>query len=105
MTTATAKWGIPTKRQSGLPVDPDEYKGCEIALAVAGGPFTVLSDLVPTGTFEREMPADLTPGDYLCRYVPIDTDDVRGKAIGVPFNIADETPLDVVDNPTVEVSP
>ncbi len=102
--TATAKWGIPTKRQSGLPADPADYKGCEIALAVAGGPFTVLSALVPADTFERVMPADLTPGDYLCRYVPIDIDDVRGKAIAVPFKIADETALDVVENPTVEIS-
>lgn len=105
MTTATAKWGIPTKRQSGLPADPADYKGCEIALAVAGGPFTVLTALVPAGTFERGMPPDLTPGDYLCRYVPIDTDDVRGKAFAVPFTIADETPLGVVDNPTVEITP
>ncbi len=105
MTTATARWGIPTKRQSGLPADPDDYKGCEISLAVAGGPFTVLSDLVPTGTFEREMPADLTPGDYVCRYVPIDTDDVRGKASQVPFTVADTTALDEVDNPTVEITP
>ena len=105
MTTATAKWGIPTKRQSGLPADPDDYIGCEISLAVAGGPFTVLEDLVPADTFERVMPPDLTPGDYLCRYVPIDIDDVRGKATAVPFKIADETPLDVVDNPTVEISP
>ncbi len=105
MTTATAKWGIPTKRQSGLPANPADYKGCEIALAVAGGPFTVLSALVPADTFERVMPPDLTPGDYLCRYVPIDIDDVRGKAFAVPFKIADETPLGVVDNPTVEISP
>lgn len=104
MTTATARWGIPTKRQSGLPVDPDDYKGCEISMAVAGGPFTVLSELVPTGTFEREMPPDLTPGNYECRYVPIDTDDVRGKASVVAFKIQDETALDEVDNPTVEIS-
>jgi hypothetical protein len=103
MTTATARWGVPTKRQSGLPVDPDDYKGCEIAIAVAGGPFTVLTDLVPTGTFEREMPPDLTPGDYECRYVPIDVDDVRGKQSIVPFKIRDETALDEVDNPTVDV--
>jgi hypothetical protein len=88
-----------------LPADPADYKGCEIALAVAGGPFTVLSALVPADTFERVMPPDLTPGDYLCRYVPIDIDDVRGKAVAVPFKIADETPLDAVDNPTVEITP
>lgn len=105
MTTATAKWGIPTKRQSGLPADPADYKGCEIAMAVAGGPYTVLSALVPAGTFERVLPPDLTPGDYSCRYVPIDIDDVRGKAVAVPFNIPDETPLDVVENPTVDVTP
>ncbi len=104
MTTAIARWGIPTKRQSGLPVDPDEYKGCEISLAVAGGPFTVLSDLVPTGTFEREMPADMTPGNYECRYVPIDTNDDRGKQSIVSFKIPDETALDVVEDPVVEVS-
>ncbi len=105
MTTATARWGIPTKRQSGLPADPADYKGCEIALAVAGGPFTVLTALVPADTFERAMPPDLTPGDYLCRYVPIDIDDVRGKAVAVGFTIADETPLDAVANPTVEITP
>ena len=51
------------------------------------------------------MPPDLTPGDYLCRYVPIDTDDERGTASEVPFNIADETALDAVENPTVDISP
>jgi hypothetical protein len=50
------------------------------------------------------MPPDLTPGDYECRYVPIDVDDVRGKQSIVPFKIADETALDEVDNPTVEIS-
>ena len=105
MTTATAKWGIPTKRQSGLPADPNDYKGCEIALAVVGGPFTVLSDLVPADTFERELPPDLTPGDYLCRYVPIDTDDERGESTEVMFNIPDETALGPVENPTVDVTP
>ena len=105
MTTATARWGIPTKRQSGFPADPDDYAGCGISLAVAGGPFTVLDDLVPDGTFERAMPADMTPGDYLCRFVPIDVDAERGKESQVPFNIPDETALDEVDNPTVEITP
>ncbi len=105
MTTATAKWGIPTKRQSGLPADPADYKGCEIALAVAGGPFTVLTALVPADTFERVMPPDLTPGDYLCRYVPIEINDDRGTSTEVPFNIPDDTPLGPVDNPTVDISP
>ena len=105
MTTATAKWGIPTKRQSGLPADPVDYIGCEISLAVAGGPFTVLEDLVPADTFERVMPPDLTPGDYLCRFVPIDADAERGKESQVPFNIPDETALDEVENPTVEIGP
>lgn len=105
MTTATARWDIPTKRQSGLPADPNDYQGCEIAMAVAGGPFTVLDALVPADTFEREMPPDLTPGDYLCRYVPIDTDDERGKSTEVAFNIPDTTALGPVENPTVDVSP
>lgn len=104
MTTATARWGIPTKRLSGLPADPNDYKGCEISLAVVGGPFTVLDALVPADTFEREMPPDLTPGNYECRYVPIDTDNVRGRESIVEFKIKDETALDEVDNPTVEIS-
>ncbi len=105
MTTATAKWGIPTKRQSGLPADPADYKGCEIAMAVSGGPYTVLEALVPADTFERVLPPDLTPGDYLCRYVPIEINDDRGAATEVPFNIPDDTPLGPVDNPIVDVSP
>lgn len=102
--TATAKWGLPTKRQSGLPVDPAEVQGTEIALAVAGGPFSVLEPMVPSDTLELVIP-DLTPGDYLCRYVPIDMDDVRGALIEVQFNIPDDTPLAEVENPTVEISP
>lgn len=102
--TATAKWGIPTVRESGQPADPADYMGCEIALAVVGGPFSVLEPLVPDGTFEHPIP-DLTPGDYQCRYVPIEINDDRGTVAVVDFNIPDDTPLGPVDNPTVVVSP
>jgi len=101
--TATAKWGIPTERESGQPADPADYRGCEIALAVLGGPFSVLEPEVPTGTFELVMP-DLTPGDYQCRYVPIEITDDRGTVSVVDFNIPDDSPLGAVDNPTVDVS-
>ncbi len=102
--TATAKWELPTTRQSGLPADPAEVQGTEIALAVIGGPFSVLEPMVPASTLELVIP-DLTPGDYSCRYVPIDMDDVRGKSVAVPFTIPDDTPLAAVENPTVEISP
>ncbi len=103
--TATAKWGIPTHRESGQPADPADYKGCEIALRVnaPSAPFSVLEPLVPDGTFEHPIP-DLTPGDYQCRYVPIEINDDRGTAAVVDFNIPDDSPLGEVDNPTVEVS-
>ena len=103
--TATAKWGLPTERQSGLPADPSEVQGVEIALRVnaSGAPFSVLEPMVPPDTLELVIP-DLTPGDYQCRYVPIDTDDDRGAEALVDFNIPDDTPLAAVENPTVEVS-
>ena len=102
--TATAKWELPTTRQSGLPADPAEVQGTEIALAVQGGPFSVLEPMVPASKLELVIP-DLTPGDYICRYVPIDMDDVRGASDEVPFNVPDDTPLAAVENPTGEISP
>lgn len=101
--TATAKWDLPTKRQSGLPVDLAEVQGTEVALAVVGGPYSVLEALLPSDTLEHVIP-DLTPGDYLCRLVPIDMDDVRGADTELPFSIPDETPLAAVENPSVTVA-
>ena len=98
----TAKWNLPTIRQSGLPVDPADVQGVEVALAVAGGPYSVLNT-VPSDTLELVVP-DLTPGDYLCRLVPIDTADVRGAETELVFQIADDTPLGPVENATVTVT-
>lgn len=100
---ATARWELPTTRQSGLPVDPAEVQGVEVALSVVGGVYSVLEPLVPPDTLEHAIP-DLTPGDYLCRMAPIDMDDVRGAETELPFSIPDETPLSEVENPSVTVA-
>lgn len=101
--TATAKWDLPSKRQSGIPVDPSEVQGVEVALSVVGGTYSVLEPMVPPDTLEHEIP-DLTPGDYLCRLVPIDMDDDRGADTELPFSIPDDTPLAAVENASVTVA-
>ena len=103
MGDATARWEHPTKRQSGLPMDPAHVQGTEVALAVAGGPYAVLEPMVPPETLQLRIP-DLTPGDYLCRLVSIDLEDDRGADTELPFNIADESPPGPVENASVTVT-
>lgn len=104
MGDALARWEHPTKRASGLPMDPAHVKGTEVALAVAGGPYAVLEPLVPPGTLEHPIP-DLSPGDYLCRLVSIDLEDDRGiPPVELPFNVADESPPGPVENASVTVT-
>ena len=103
MGDALAKWDHPTKRQSGLPMDPAHVKGTEVSLAVAGGPYAVLEPLLPPIILEHVIP-DLSPGDYLCRLVSIDLEDDPGAATELAFNIADESPPGPVENATITVS-
>ena len=104
MGDATARWEHPTKRQSGLPMDPGQVKGTEVALAVAGGPYAVLTDpILPPATLDHLIP-DLSPGDYKCRLVSIDLEDDRGADTELPFNIPDPTPPGPVENASVTVT-
>ncbi len=101
--TATINWELPTTRQSGLPVDAAEVLGTEVALSVVGGVYSVLDPMLPPDILEHVIP-DLTPGDYLCRLVPIDTADVRGAETELQFNVPDESPLSAVENASVTVA-
>jgi len=103
MGDALARWEHPTKRQSGLPMDPADVKGTEVSLAVAGGPYSVLEPLVPPATLQHPIP-DLSPGDYLCKLVSIDMENDPGTPVELPFNVADESPPGPVENASVTVS-
>ncbi len=105
MGDALARWEHPTKRKSGLPMDPADVQGTEVALAVAGGPYAVLTDpILPPETLQHAIP-DLSPGDYLCRLVSIDLDDDRGEPpVELPFNIPDDSPPGPVENASVTIS-
>lgn len=102
MGDATARWELPTVRQSGLPMDPADVKHVEVALAVVGGPYSPLEIVAPP-KLDHLIP-DLSPGDYLCRLVAVDLDDERGAETELPFNIPDETPPGPVENASVTVT-
>ncbi len=102
MGDATARWELPTVRASGLPMDPEQVKHVEVALAVAGGPYSPL-EIVPPPKLDHLIP-DLSPGDYLCRLVAVDLEDDRGAEVVLPFNIPDPTPPGPVENASVTVS-
>lgn len=69
-------------------MDPADFKGTEVALAVVGGPYSVLTDpILPPDKLEHVIP-DMTPGDYKCRLVAIDNDDERNKVpVELPFTV------------------
>lgn len=85
-------------------MDPADFKGTEVALAVVGGPFSVLTDpILPPDKLDHVIP-DLTPGNYLCRLVALDLEDDRGPATELPFIIPDLTPPGPVEDAAITVT-
>ncbi len=103
--TATARWTRPTTRASGLPMPLEDFKGTEVALAVVGGPYTVLTDpILPPSQLVHAMP-DLTSGDYKCRLVALDQEDDRGEPpVVLLFTIPDDSAPGPVEDATITVT-
>lgn len=101
---ATVHWVLPVVRGSGKPLDPADIEGEEVSLAIAGAPFSVLTDPpVPPDTLELLVP-DLEIGDWIFRLVCIDKAGLRGAAHDEPFTIPDDTPPGVVTGVNVVLS-
>jgi hypothetical protein len=104
MKNATLSWNLPTERESGGPLPTSQIEATEISMSAdLGANFAVLDLVLPTDTQELLVP-DLASGDWIFRLVVIDTDSRRSANVDHPFNIADETPPQVVTNVAVVLS-
>lgn len=88
---ARLNWVLPTTRESGEPLDPNDIVGVETFMSADMGNNYVSLGLHPPDVLEQVV-ADLGIGTYLFRAVVTDTQDrlsVPAEAQGV---VPDETP-------------
>ncbi len=97
MNDALVRWTLPTTRQSGGPLDPDDISGVEVSISSDNGANYTVADTVEPPILDKQF-ADLAFGDWLVRLIVIDTRSVRSGGIVTPFKIPDESPPgDVTD--------
>ena len=95
-------WELPTTRESGRPLAETDIAGVEVSLSADLVNFTVLNTVAPPEL--SLLVPDLEIGDWLFRFVVIDTANRRSMDVDVSVNIADDTAPGIVFNVTHTLS-
>lgn len=104
MSSATFTWTLPTLRESGGPLDPADIDRTEIAMSADDGAnFTPTATVVPTDE-QTWTVSELVFGDYIVRFVVIDTQGRASTPFDFPFTALDDSAPGTVQNVQVSLS-
>jgi hypothetical protein len=100
MTTAVVTWDLPTTRESGGPITPEDISGVQVSLSSDGGAtFIAQGNIFVPNPMTISIP-NLDDGTYIIRLVVVAKGGVRSANSDTPFTIvtADTSPPSTVQN-------